>query len=311
MTLVSPPPTATPVPEGEALFKEARRRRRRRRVLWASVVLLVAVAVTALTAALGPGPPAAKTNRDAHIPRKPLALDAPAEIVGWTSAFKVVVLSTRTGNVVRTLASNVSNFAPGIPNVSVAPDGMVFFESATPSPQDTNATEGDQIFSVPINGGPVRNIGVGSDPQVSPNGKLLAFIAPEPAGIAGEAPYLVPPVGIDIATLSSGSIETVRTLEPGPAQLNQGASDLSWSSNSRQLSFNLLNPNANVTTAWTLDAPPPRLSPEQRRSHCTHPHSPGTDIGVRAKTRPAWVSAFFTLARGVKKSSALIHQRAE
>ena len=76
----------------------------------------------------------------------------------------------------------MSIFAPGIPNVSVAPDGIVFFESATPSPQDTNATEGDRIFSVPVNGGPVRNIGSGSDPQVSPNGKLLAFIASEPAG---------------------------------------------------------------------------------------------------------------------------------
>ena len=64
----------------------------------------------------------------------------------------------------------------------------------------------------------------------------------------------MPPVGIDIATLSSGSVETVRTLEPGPVQRNQGASDLSWSSNSLRLSFNLLNPNANVTTAWTLAA---------------------------------------------------------
>lgn len=254
MTLVSTPPTATPVPDGEALFKEARGRRRRRRILWAFLVFVVAVAVAALTATLGLGLPAAKTSQDAHNPRKPFALGPPAEIVAWTSAFKVVVLSTRTGHVVRTLASNVSIFAPGIPNVSVAPDGIVFFESATPSPQDTNATEGDRIFSVPVNGGPVRNIGSGSDPQVSPNGKLLAFIASEPAGVAGEAPYLVPPVGIDIATLSSGSVETVRTLEPGPVQRNQGASDLSWSSNSLRLSFNLLNPNANVTTAWTLAA---------------------------------------------------------
>jgi hypothetical protein len=81
---------------------------------------------------------------------------------------------------------------------------------------------------------------------------LLAYIGPDGRGPAGEAPYLVPPVGIDIATLSPGSIGSVRTLEPGPAQLNQGVSDLSWSGDSQQLSFNLLNPTPNTTTAWTL-----------------------------------------------------------
>lgn len=254
MTLVSPPLTTPSVPDAEALFKEARRRRRRRRALWALLVVLVAVVVTALIATSGPRPSAVTTSRHALSSRQASALDTPTEIVGWTTAFKVVVLSAHTGRTVRTLATDVSILAPGIPNVSVAPNGIVYFESATPSPLDTNATQGDQIFSVPIGGGPVRLLGSGSDPQVSPNGKYLAFIAPEPAGVAGEAPYLVPPVGIDIATLSSGSVGSVRTLEPGPAQLNQGASDLSWSSNSRQLSFNLLNPSTNSTTVWTISA---------------------------------------------------------
>jgi len=177
-----------------------------------------------------------------------------ADIVGWTSTFKLVVLSSHTGKMLRTLASDVSIFAPGLPIVSVAPDGTVFFESATPSPENPNIDEGDQILSVPIAGGPIRNLGAGSDPQVSPNGKYLAFIGPEPAGIAGEAPYLVPPVGIDIASLSAGTIGAVRTLAPDAAQLNEGASNLSWSSDSRHLSMDLLNPETNVTTAWTIDA---------------------------------------------------------
>jgi hypothetical protein len=165
----------------------------------------------------------------------------------------VVVVSTDTGRVVRTLASNVSVLAPGVPIVSVAPDGTVFFESATPSPENTDVDQGDQIFSVAITGGPIRDLGAGSDPEVSPNGKFLAFISPDPAGLSGEAPYLVPPVGIDIARLSSGSIGAIRTLAPGPAQINEGASDLSWSSDSQQLSFDLLNPTTNVTTSWTLN----------------------------------------------------------
>jgi hypothetical protein len=108
-------------------------------------------------------------------------------------------------------------------------------------------------LTVPITGGRVSDIAAGSDPQVSPNGQFLAFIAPGPAGQAGEAPYLVPPVGIDIATLGPGGvISRVHTLGPGPAQLNEGASDLSWSNDSVQLSFDLLNPTTNVTTSWTV-----------------------------------------------------------
>jgi hypothetical protein len=181
-----------------------------------------------------------------------LSTGTPREIVGWTSSHKVVVVSTATGRVVRTLASNVAIFAPGLPNVSVAPGGTVYFESAEPTTSNEAIDTGDQIFSVPITGGAARDIAAGSDPQVSPNGRFLAFISPDPAGPAGEAPYLVPPVGIDIATLSSaGTITQVLTLSPGPAQLNQGASDLSWSNDSDQLSFDLLNPSTNVTTSWT------------------------------------------------------------
>jgi hypothetical protein len=106
---------------------------------------------------------------------------------------------------------------------------------------------------VPITGGPVRDVAAGSDPQVSPNGRFLAYISPDPAGEAGEAPYLVPPVGIDIATVTGGgTITQVRTLAPGPAQLNQGASDLSWSGDSKDLSFDLLQPSTENTTSWTV-----------------------------------------------------------
>lgn len=251
MTLVTPPIRDLPVPETDFLFKEARRRRRRRRLGWTLVILAVIAATVAALSQLvpkggAPRPPNAKTG-------SVLPVGSPKEIVGWTSTARVVVVSTATGHVERTLASNVSILAPGLPSVSVSPDGTVFFESAETASYNNDVDTGDQILSVPITGGAVRDIASGSDPQVSPNGRLLAFISPDPPGQPGEAPYLVPPVGIDIATISDdGALSNVRTLNPGPLQLNQAASDLSWSSDSEHLSFDLLQPSTNVTTSWTI-----------------------------------------------------------
>ena len=253
MTLTTTPrPTDAPA-DIDALFREAKRRRRRRWLVGVLVLaLLVLAAVTVRASPLAsPRTPPHLRSGDKVSPA--LSSGSPREIVGWTSSFKVDVVSTATGHVVRTLASNVAIFAPGLPNVSVAPGGTVYFESAEPAPSSKAVDTGDQIFSVPITGGPARDIAAGSDPQVSPNGRFLAFISPGPAGQAGEAPYLVPPVGIDIATLSSGgTITQVLALSPGPAQLNQGASDLSWSGDSDHLSFDLLTPSTDVTTSWTV-----------------------------------------------------------
>ena len=209
----------------------------------------------------------------------------PDQIVGWTATSRLVVVSSRTGRTERTLATDVSVLAPGIPSVSVAPDGTVYFESATPANASPSA-EGDQILSVSINGGPVRDIGSGSDPQISPDGRHLAYIAPEPQKTAGEPPYLVPPQGIDIATVSAtGDIQAIRTLEPGPAQVDQGASDLSWSSDGRLLSFNLYNPSTLATTAWLLPTGPAVSSLAERdgRFRCTT-GSRGTGSSGRSQT---------------------------
>ena len=254
VTLTAAPRTHGGPPNLDALFKEARlRRRRRRRLGVLAVAVLALVAVTVRTALFSPAGSNSSNSATGTTPRPTLPSGTPAELVGWTSSSKVVVISTATGHVIRTLATNVSILAPGLPNVSVAPDGTVFFESAAPSPSTADVDTGDQIFSVPIAGGPVRDIAAGSDPQVSPSGRFLAFISPEPAGEAGEAPDLVPPVGVEIATLSSaGTVGPVRTLPPGPAQVGQGASDLSWSGDSKDLSFDLLNPSNDMTTSWTI-----------------------------------------------------------
>jgi hypothetical protein len=245
--------------EAEALFREARRRRRRRRVGW-TLLAAAAVVATVASVSLLSSPASRHGQRVAAgtaAPRAAHPITMPDQIVGWTPTDRLVVVSSRTGRIEHTLATDVSVFAPGIPSVSVAPDGTVYFESATPAYASPTTVSGDQILSVSINGGPVRDVGSGSDPQVSPDGRLLAYIAPAPSGAAGEAPYLVPPQGIDIATLSTaGGIQTIRTLEPGPSQVDQGASDLSWSSDGRLLSFTLYNPTSSATTAWIVPSDP-------------------------------------------------------
>jgi hypothetical protein len=241
------------------LFKEARRRRQRR---WmAAVCTLVVVAVVVAVVALWPSSPSPSGRPPGSVgravaPRLADVAAMPGEIVGWTATAHLVVVSTKSGRISRTLASDVSIFAPGLPSVSVGPDGTVYSESATP-PSGAESTGGDQILSVPIEGGLVRDLGSGSDPAVSPDGRSLAYIAPDPAGNAGEAPYLVPPQGIDVATLSAtGAITSVRTLEPGAAQVDQGASDLSWSSNGHLLSFDLYDSSSGAVTAWTTPVGP-------------------------------------------------------
>jgi hypothetical protein len=246
MTVTAPNPTNTHV-LAEALFREARRRRRKRQFGWLVICLIAGVAATVSFSEFTNHP--AGHGRQTPVSKGVSPANIPKEIVAWIGG-RIAVVSTNSGSVVRILASDVSVFAPGSPNVSVAPDGMVFFDSTPIATSDGHPNQGDQIFSVPLVGGPLRDITAGSDPEVSPNGRLLAFIAPDPVG---EAPYLVSKVGIDIATLSSsGSIDNIRALAPSAAQLNQGASDLSWSADSHQLSFLLLNPSTNVTTAWTV-----------------------------------------------------------
>jgi hypothetical protein len=140
-------------------------------------------------------------------------------------------------------------FEPGLPDLSVSPQGEVFFNSAPIAGVSAPDAQGDQIFSVPITGGPVREVAPGFFPQVSPNGRFLAYVA---SNGVGEAPYMLPSGGIAIATLMGNGVSNVQTLHPDPAQTGQGASDLSWSPDSDNLSFALLNGSSLTTPSWTI-----------------------------------------------------------
>ena len=216
----SPAPlTDAPPPAAEVLFKEARRRRRRRRIGWLVVVICAALIASAAYAQAN-----RRTTRPPAGARRPAAerslpAGTPTDIVGWQSSDRVVVIDTRTGAVVRTLATGVSVEAPGLPDLTVSPGGQVYFDSA-PLPGVSPAdAEGDQIYTVPITGGPVVEVGPGSDPQVSPNGQLLAYLA---STGAGEAPYLSPAGGIEIATLAGTRVTGGSHAPPRPGATGPG-----------------------------------------------------------------------------------------
>jgi hypothetical protein len=241
------------VPDTEALFKEAHRRRRNRRLFWGAVGTVV-VGLVFLVATLYGSTRSGSGARSVQQPGLPktASVAVPGEVVGWTSSAKVVVISTATGRTIRTLASGVSGLTPGDPVISIGSHGTVFFDG-------TSVRSGppvDEIFRVPVSGGPVSEVAEGSDPAVSPNGRMLAFIGSK---ADGEPPYLWnspspgSTIGIDIASISpTGRIEKINVLAPGPAQNGQGASELSWSPDAGQLSFDLLNGTTNATTAWTI-----------------------------------------------------------
>ncbi len=291
--IVSPPrPRDVPVPPTEVLFPEARRRRRRRRLGWLVLALCAALALVLAVVSQNGGRTRPPMSR-APTPRL-LPAGTPAEIVGWTSSFHLEVLSTRTGVTLRTLASDVSVFAPGLPSVSVTPGGTVFFYyDPIPGVSPADA-QGDQIFTVPISGGPIHELAPGFDPAVSPDGRSVAFVA---SNGVGEAPYVDPTGGIDVATLNGSAITGIVTLHPDAAQVGQGVSNLSWSPDSGHLSFDLLDPSTDSTTTWALDQPTRASSLASAVQIPLHPAgvtwngylgttSNGRELGIGVSTAP-------------------------
>ena len=294
MTLIDGPVRTVdnPVPEVQLLFPEARRRRRRRRLGWLvaglCIALVIALVVVARSHANG-------HNTRARAPKvvRIVRASAPREIVGWTSSSHVEVISTTTGSVERILASNVALDAPGLPTLSVSSGGVVFFDSDPIEAVSPPDAQGDQIYSVPITGGPVREVAPGFDPAVSPDGRTLAFVAPN--GI-GEAPYQLANGGIELAQLNGSDITAARILHPTGAMVGAGISNLSWSADSQTLSFDQLDPSSDATSSWLLSAPTQQSSLESAVAIPLHPTGLtwGGFFGDRARGRPLGIGVLTT-----------------
>ena len=270
MTLTGGPPRTVdkPVPDVEVLFPEARRRRRHRRLGWLAAGLCIAVVITALVVVVRGRTTGRNTPTRTPAIARIVPAQTPNEIVGWTNNFHVEVISTTTGSVERILASNVALDEPGLPTVSVSPGGVVFFDSDPIEGVSPSDAQGDQIFSVPISGGPVHEVSPGFDPAISPNGHTLAFVA---SNGVGEAPYQLANGGIELAQLNDSDITDVRTLHPTGAMVGAGFSNLSWSADSQTLSFDQLNPTTDVTSSWLLSAPNQQSSLDSAVAIPLHP----------------------------------------
>lgn len=161
--------------------------------------------------------------------------------------FRIQVISSVSGHVIRTLATNVAIYRY-VPHPTVSPSGTVFFGDA----YYMNGKPSEQILSVPISGGPITVIGAGHYPVVSPNGRLLAYLAF--TDVAGG------PEAIVVRNLQRGAASTWRYSGAGP-----DVSQLSWAPDSATLSFTATTAGtagheAAIQGAFTLDLSDPGRS---------------------------------------------------
>jgi len=236
----------------QVLFEEARRRRRRR---WTVGVLALAVSLTTVAVAMvarapsAPRPTAQKTGALSQQPHSAM----PTEVVVWSNFGRIEVISSATGHVIRTLATDVA-LNRGTPQPTVSPSGTVYFDDA----HDVNINVPDeQILSVPLSGGPVTVVADGHDPVVSPNGRLLAYLTYADYSSNGRE-------GIVVRDLLTGETKTWQYSNTGPS-----VSAPSWSPDSESLSFTAVtaSPNKRSETlgAWVLRVSTPSGSLDAAR----------------------------------------------
>ena len=229
-------------PGAEALIEEARRRRRRRwrrRAIAGSGLgmLLGAGVIAGVSLSGGTGPqPGGGGPLSAGAPAA-----MPARIVVWTSTFRIEVLSSGTGRVIRTLATDVALYR-GLPTLAVSAAGVVFFDDARRG--------SEWVRSVRLAGGPVTTIAAGTSPAISPDGRLLAFVTG--TGQACSRPCPAKPESIAVRDLAAGTQKTWAFTSTLP-----DISSLSWSPGGRYLAFagttETKNGTVLVRTAQVLD----------------------------------------------------------
>ncbi len=135
------------------------RQRRYRRPAW---VWLTVIAMLAALLVLGfkQLPPAKPNGGPVSRPTPNGAATVPAEMVVWTSNFRIELISSSDGHVIRMLARDVALYR-GTPRVTVSLSGTVYFDRA----ENVNGVPIEQIVSTPIAGGTVKVLAEGHDPE--------------------------------------------------------------------------------------------------------------------------------------------------
>ncbi len=192
MTVTGDRPASTSLPcdddtsarSAEALFREAHQRRRHRhQLIGAALMAVILITVTVASVLLVDNqPPAPKGTPTARHIEGATVPAMPSQMVVWASArvgstMSIQVLSSRSGHVVRTLASDLGLFN-STPQPTTAPDGTVYYDRAIGATQQGPDAHPpvEQILSVPITGGPSTFVADGHDPVVSPDGRYLAYL---------------------------------------------------------------------------------------------------------------------------------------
>jgi hypothetical protein len=246
VTTVDERSTATIHDEVQALFREARRRRRRR---WFTgfLVLVVTVAMIAAVMLVRASSMSRSPSHKTAGPTRQAASAMPAEVVVWDH-FRLEVVSSVGGHVLRMLATDVGEFR-GLPSLSVAPDGTVFFDNHA----FVGSSPVDRIYSVPVTGGAPSFFADGRTPAVSPDGRRLAYITNDP--VDG-------PVVHETITIEDVRTHATRIWTDPAAGADLWA--LSWSPDSRLLSFSQTTwppggatSGAGATSSLILDAAAP------------------------------------------------------
>jgi WD40 repeat protein len=189
------------------------------------VALAIGVLITVFGTSTSRQPPHVSTSSRSITITPPPPL-MPTQIVVWTDNFKMEVVSSRTGQLVRTLASGVAEIR-GLPHLAASPAGLVYFDQASGTTEN--------IMSVPVTGGPVATVAQGWKPAISPNGQLLAYESYTDLTNAPES--------VVVLNLKSGGQRTW-TL----ATNQEDISDLTWSPNGSSLAVTFTVPKSGGST---------------------------------------------------------------
>jgi hypothetical protein len=218
--------TAPPLQDAEALFKEARQRERRRRMAWIGVIAVAALVISLIVALVGASsssPRVMPTASTGGPSPKLTGGGMPSEIVAWSNAGTIEVLSANNGHVIRTLAP-YDGEGRGISSLAVSISGILYFDETT---RGEHGLPVAVINSVPVSGGAVRQFAKGCDPAISPDGRFLAYVT----GLAACTPGYAAPEAITVTNLVTGQRHSWRS---SPEAI---LDSLSWSSDSRYLSL--------------------------------------------------------------------------
>jgi hypothetical protein len=151
------------------------------------------------------------TSSTGSVPGPPF--EGPARAVAVSEDHQIVVIDTTTGAVERTLA---------VPQQ--IKDGSAVGLDLTPDGQTVYAGVGGKMYRIPIEGGTAVDIGAGSDPTESPDGKLLAYIS-------GSVPTIV------VRDLASGD---ERAWAAGADLLLGVINHIAWAPDSQRIAFDHL-----------------------------------------------------------------------